>query len=251
MRTHINGFTLVELSIALVVIGLLTGGVLVGKNILRGSEVQTIMADMKRFEGAIIQFTEQYNGVPGDITNATDYWGTDPNGCPSNANQNPRKETCNGDGDGFVRSAPERFRTWQQLANAGFVPGTFSGVAGTGSGTHAVPGINVPAGKLPESAYAIIASVPFDSTDVSWFEGDYGNFLLFGYANNGNPSGGVIRGADAATLDAKGDDGRPGTGLMRTTKSATNCHTSTDPAISEYDMRSSVKGCNFIYIMGR
>lgn len=251
MRTHTHGFTLVELSIALVVIGLLTGGVLVGKNILRASQVQTISADMKRYEGAIIQFSEQYSGLPGDITNATDYWGTDPGGCPTNSNLRPRKETCDGDADGLLLTASERFRAWQQLGNAGFVGGLFAGVAGASSTTHAIPGINVPAGRLNESAYAVIGSAPFDASNASWFEGEYNNFLFFGIPSTGNPVGGVIRGAEAAVLDNKGDDGRPGTGRMRVSENVADCHTSTDPAVSAYDMRSSANGCNFIYIMGR
>lgn len=82
-----KGFTLVELSIVLVIIGLLISGLLVGQSMIRTSSVQAQIKQIQQIDIAVANFHTMYNGLPGDSTyfggdgdgliesSATDEWG--------------------------------------------------------------------------------------------------------------------------------------------------------------------------------
>src|SRR4051812_28937287 len=96
------GFTLVELSIVLVILGLLVGGVLTGQSLIRAAELRAITTEQNRYVTATHTFRDKYFALPGDMTNATAYWGTSGN-CPGLAAQgNTTPATCNGNGDGKI-----------------------------------------------------------------------------------------------------------------------------------------------------
>ena len=78
MNDNMNkqGFTLLELSIVLVVIGLIVGGTVVGKDLIRASELNSIITQQNKIQIALNTFKLKYNVIPGDMRNATDYWGT-------------------------------------------------------------------------------------------------------------------------------------------------------------------------------
>jgi len=63
-----KGFTLIELSIVLVIIGLLTGGVLVGRELIKAAQLRSFIKQYANFETAVMTFRGKYNGIPGDIT---------------------------------------------------------------------------------------------------------------------------------------------------------------------------------------
>jgi len=70
-----SGFTLIELSIVLVVIGLIVGGVIAGQSLMRSSQLQSIISDQAKYVEAAKQFREKYGFWPGDFPNATTSWG--------------------------------------------------------------------------------------------------------------------------------------------------------------------------------
>lgn len=88
-----SGFTLVELSIVLVIISLIVGGIIGGKSLLRSAEIQALTAEVKTYQTALNTFNLQFDAIPGDMRDAFDYWGTN---CAGTAG------ACNGDGDGII-----------------------------------------------------------------------------------------------------------------------------------------------------
>jgi len=158
-----DGFTLLEMSIVLALIGLLIAAIVVGNSMVRAAQLQTMLAEYDSYVKAIKQFQDKYLALPGDMLGTagyqpTDMWGTDPVGCPdSTYSATPYTTTCNGDGNGTIGNSDangtlsvstEWWRAWQHLANAGLIPGQFTGVQGSGGAQEAKIGVNVPASAV-------------------------------------------------------------------------------------------------------
>lgn len=83
---HEQGFTLIEVSIVLVVIGLIVGGVLLGKDMIRASEMRSQISQVQKIQTAVTTFKTKYNCIPGDCSTATAFF----------------TGVTNGDGNGVV-----------------------------------------------------------------------------------------------------------------------------------------------------
>ena len=70
-----SGFTLVELSIVIVIIGLIVAGVTAGQSLVAAAKMQSQIADFRKYDVAYKTFKLEYNAIPGDFENAQDYWG--------------------------------------------------------------------------------------------------------------------------------------------------------------------------------
>jgi prepilin-type N-terminal cleavage/methylation domain-containing protein len=66
-----SGFTLVEIAIVLVIIGLLLGGVLKGQELIENSKTKSIVNDMKSVQAAYNGYIDRYKAIPGDEAAAT------------------------------------------------------------------------------------------------------------------------------------------------------------------------------------
>ena len=166
---HRRGFTLVEISVAIVIISLLVGSVIVGNTMLRSAKLRSIMVDKDRYVGAISQFQQVYKALPGDMINATDFWGfahTTTANCEQllTTTTTTDKRTCNGDGDGHIfgnnaagRLLHERFRFWQHLSNAGLIDGNYIGVNNCASNTASCyrAGTNSPNSEILGATWAL------------------------------------------------------------------------------------------------
>lgn len=146
-----SGFSLVELSIVLVILGLLVGGVLSGRALIRAAELRNITTEFSEWQTALNTFKTRYNALPGDMPNATSFWGNAATGASSGQCAAPLtdagtgKQTCNGDGNmkiqytwkGALRTdLHEAFRFWQHLQNAGLIAGGYTGTAPAGTATY-------------------------------------------------------------------------------------------------------------------
>lgn len=224
-----SGFTLVELSLVLVIIGLIIGGILGGQSLIRAGQLRAVTTETQKYQTAIVNFREQFRAIPGDFNKATDYW-TSLGGDGSNAAcQNlaaTGQATCNGNGNGQIDNSAvtndERLRAWQHLANAGLVEGAFTGKAGTTGLFHMVPGSNVPSSKAGTQSYHIlnggpgrlVAETPFNFGGI-WGLGDE--------VRASQPAGSYIAiftPEEMWNIDTKTDDGKPAYGKIYAYKNA-------------------------------
>ena len=130
-NTSEAGFTLVEIAIVLVIIGLLLGGILKGQEMITQAKIKNAINDFNGVSVAITSYQDRYRALPGDDPRADTRWTV----------QAPAK----GDGDGVIAgkynavvagaapaAAEESNLFWQHLRIAGFVPGLTTG-AGSGA----------------------------------------------------------------------------------------------------------------------
>jgi prepilin-type N-terminal cleavage/methylation domain-containing protein len=69
MRTdNRHGFTLIEISIVLVIIGLIVGGILVGRDLIKAAEIRAQISQIDTIRSAVQTFRLKYNALPGDMT---------------------------------------------------------------------------------------------------------------------------------------------------------------------------------------
>lgn len=212
-----KGFTLIELSIVLVIIGLIIGGILVGKDMIRAAELRSVLSQIDNFQSAINAFRLKYSCLPGDCPNATDFFGTDSSGCPSGGGATG---TCNGNDNRQIGlfsvgtiSEGESFRSWQQLGLAGLIEGSYTGVAGPGGVRDVIGGTNAPISKMNKSAFQLVY---IQSTLGDRYSAVSGHHILFfgNDSTNFEPDKGALGADEAYALDAKTDDGLPGSGRM-------------------------------------
>jgi prepilin-type N-terminal cleavage/methylation domain-containing protein len=119
MKTMQKGFTLVEIAIVLVIIGLLLGGILKGQEMITQAKIKNVMADMSGVSAAMYGYQDRYKALPGDDNRAgtaSGRWGA---------------ATGSGNGDGVINSpyltataGDESLMFWDHLRRAGFISGT-------------------------------------------------------------------------------------------------------------------------------
>jgi prepilin-type N-terminal cleavage/methylation domain-containing protein len=263
------GFSLVELSIVLVILGLLVGGILVGQSLIRAAELRSLVTDFERYQNAVITFRDKYYDLPGDMAAATDFWGEAGTGTACQTTEGTGTQTCNGNSDGKITNNTalngiEVMRAWQHLANAGLVEGTFSGVSrtpGTGLAHDAVPGKSTPTSKIYNVTWAFWYgwnpiegfSGRYLAGDPSWFEGIYNNMFILGgqYPSPGSPVVGFLSTQEGWSIDDKIDDGGPATGRIVIFKSTspigTNCATTDSVATSGWNLSNETARCFLIF----
>lgn len=229
-RRHEAGVTLVELSIVLVILALLTAGVISGISLLRNAEFRRVITDFQHYQMAITNFQTKYGGLPGDTTIAAATWGMAPSAAAPAANDSacaaltgssPSQgtRTCNGDGDGTIAVGYEEFRAWQHLSNAGEIDDHFTGVGTTGTaGLGFQSGLNCPKSPFRDACWRVFYrdSTASQRLPFRLFEGDYEThlFSLWGGVREESHFTPVLLPAEMWELDNKIDDGKPATGAV-------------------------------------
>ncbi|MGB1540018.1 MAG: prepilin-type N-terminal cleavage/methylation domain-containing protein [Rickettsiales bacterium] len=250
-----SGFSLVELSIVLVILGLLTGGILGGQSLIHAAELRAVSKEYETWNTAINIFKDKYFGLPGDITNATDFWGAaDTSGsggeCGSpGTDAGTGTQTCNGNGDGLIYQSHEPHRFWQHLANAGLITGQYTGTQGSGSNAHSVIGENAPTSKFNSGGWSTVY-IGQDSGDATyWLAYDYGHALLMGGQHHSSKTiQTLFSPEDAWNIDTKLDDGRPAQGKM-IIHWHQYCTTAADENDSDadYDFTQTGEECSLVF----
>lgn len=244
MMQH-RGFSLVELSIVLVILGLLTGGILAGQSLIRAAELRSVVSEYQRWATASQTFRDKYFAIPGDMSNATAFWGASV-ACPGTAGTGT--QTCNGNGNGILDFCPstnqycEMYTYWQHLANAGLIEGSYTGRTGTLGAYETLP-TNAPRSKLSNGLWYISN----DSTSggaLFPIAVARHNYRIGMQAAGYYPANGIMMPEELWNIDTKLDDGKPGTGTITAEMASFGtCSTTSTASTSEYALSVKSKVC--------
>ena len=156
-----KGFTLIELAIVLVIIGLLLGGVLKGQELINSAKVKNLANDFRTIPVYIYGYQDKFKALPGDDIAAVPHLGATAN----QAAGTPGNGVINGNWDS-TNAADESAIFWQHVRLAGLAPGPTVIAPGAYYPTNADGGrigvqslagaANIPGGM--NGAYAICSS---------------------------------------------------------------------------------------------
>jgi len=207
-----DGFTLIELSIVLVVIGLIVGGVLVGQNLIAAASVRAQITQIEKFNTAVNTFRSKYdNYLPGDIppTEASKFGLATRTGQAGQGDGNGLIDGPGGAGD-LTQGGGETGLFWVDLSTAYLIDGSFTSATATSTPTmtSTTVGLYMPAAKLGNGNYLYAYD---DGKANNWF-----GFSGVSSANSGQlTSTPNITVLQAAQIDGKVDDGFPASGNVQ------------------------------------
>ena len=186
-----KGFTLVEIAIVLVIVGLLIGGVLKGQEMITNAKLKRVESDNAGLAAAMFSYQDRYLQLPGDDTQADTRFSIYTDGT-----NDPTTAEITGDGSGTVDGAWQGDATvaapnhesaifWKHLRAAGLIPG---------DGDDATQ---------PTNAYGGLIGIQNGALGIS------GHVTVFG----------AIEGPIARILEARLDDGKPDSGRVQADES--------------------------------
>lgn len=206
-----KGFTLVELAVVMIIIGLLIGGILKGQEMISNAQVTATVAQMKGIEAAASTFRDQYDAFPGDMANAS----TRLVNCAANP--------CNnGDGDARIdvnvgdapTLADEGAFFFNHMRVTDLVTG-FDGAATLQFGA-AIPTAEIGGGYMVGHSSTGVTN--FTATEMR--PGHY--IVLTGRLADSADGTGILTASQAARIDRKMDDGRSNSGAV-VSETTANC----------------------------
>lgn len=211
-----GGFTLVELSIVLVIIGLIVGGVLTGQDLINAARVRSTVSQVEQGSTAVNAFRTRFNCVPGDCARATalglgNFQG-DGDGLVEGLNTATTPQTQN---TGYTNE-PVAF--WGHLSIANLIP---VGILVGGATPPTVPALTATAANYTAPTWALNVSVieaKMGGVGMYPVTSQGTNYMLVG-ANDGNATYTAategLSTSDAFNMDTRIDDGNPDQGTVR------------------------------------
>jgi prepilin-type N-terminal cleavage/methylation domain-containing protein len=189
------GFTLVEIAIVLVIIGLLLGGILKGQEMITQAKIKNVINDFNGVTAAVTSYQDRYRAIPGDDQSATTRWTT--------------QAPVSGDGNGIVIGVYNANNTagaggapintaesnlfWQHLRIAGFIAGPTTAL-GSGSpppnATGGIIGVETGGGCPGCGAGLGFTSLIMCTSNLP----DKVAIAVDTQADDGSPTGGQVRG---------------------------------------------------------
>lgn len=225
-----NGFTLVEISIVLVIIGLIIGGILVGKDLINEANLRATISQIEKYNTAVYTFRLKFGYLPGDIPAAqvTELGFT---AAPTRGGQ-----LGNGDGNGILQGLysgdgisygwgmyRENLYFWEDLStNSGLIDGSFNTAIDENTAiTTGTANRYFPQAKLGRGNYIGVYSCFRNMANyypAICAAKNY--FFIMGYSSstsNGYPLNvsRYLTALEAYNIDTKTDDGLPRKGKTR------------------------------------
>ena len=201
-RTSSGGFTLIEMSIVLVIIGLIVGGVLVGQSLIRQTQINSIETQSASIGQALNTFRDKYGGVPGEINfqpffpqiiDGSGYYCSGPSGAPGTTTI-----------DDLIDTTYENETAYAELQAAGLVPMGRPQILQSGT---VQPFWNCLQNDMQQTA---AFSTKLDSSIYAEWDTLNGKQSL----SYGSASIPALTVAEAYAFDLKYDDGIAGTGII-------------------------------------
>ncbi len=206
-----KGFTLIEISMLLIIVGLIAGGILLGRTLIKSSEVQAQIMQIVEFKAAASTFKGKYGYLPGDISelDATSF-GFAPRGTHEGE----------GDGSGIIEGisadaagtnrgsyqSGEALMFWVDLSKAGLIKDNLT----TAMPTTIPPATPISSTYLPQAKISPNFIAVYSYMNTHYFLIANGHFIGNGTIDINNlPS---VSPADAFAIDSKIDDGLPHSG---------------------------------------
>lgn len=241
MQRGQQGFTLVEIAVVLVIIGLLLGGVLKGQELISSARVRNLADQQAGIQAAYYGFQDRYRAVPGDMTSAdaTSAIGQTVNlGATTSDGQLPAPDD----------SSPwsELNGVWEQLSKAGFIQGDYPGTGSSPDPSSAPPDSD----HAPINVFNGVLILARDNGYQIESGASQANRLLLYMGRN-------VPVNIARELDVKVDDGRPLTGTIRNASNGSELWNSVDGGVScvadsggtnEWDISADGQNCHPAYL---
>lgn len=266
-----KAFTLIELSIVLIMIALISGGVVAGRIMMDQARLRAINTEKEQYLSAILQFKDRFKGIPGDSSKARAIWGcTDSSGLgclPAVA------DGTNLADDGNLTWNDECYWAWRHLSLSGLITnsaktadGHYTGAKLNGGG-QVSGGVNAPLSKAFSSGIWVVQGAPAAwSWSIGYVNTDewQGQSQLRlaedklgpGGSKYPHPWNGPLTVQEIYMTDMKYDDGYPSSGKIAhhapryvsvTNDPIYHCSTSTDSDVAEYDLTMQGRVCHIVY----
>ncbi len=213
-----NGFTLVELAIVLVIIGLLVGGVLQGQELIKQAQIRAHIRAINEVKLAFATFDTKYDAVPGDMKNPERFFPE----CNNSVDGGFYIFSGNGDRKidiGYLDGNQEVYCIWLHLHSSGIYT-ALGPKQGSNGGTYPLQNVNFSnqgygsAISPADSRFSMVGAYFGISADPPGNVYASLNRNTIGIGPLSTQSSGFIP-ADLYSIDEKMDDGKPGTGNMR------------------------------------
>jgi prepilin-type N-terminal cleavage/methylation domain-containing protein len=201
MKIHQKGFTLVEIAIVLVIIGLLLGGILKGQEMIVQAKVKNSITDFSGISAAYFGYQDRYRAIPGDDAQAATRWTT-----PTAATAGNGDRVLTGVYNALASAtapANESAQWWDHLRRSGFVTGSgttqpqnsFAGTIGVMQGDGTGQAGTAPGAILAFGTAPGFTNLMMCSTNLP----DKVAIALDVQMDDGTPSSGSVRGITSAT----------------------------------------------------
>jgi len=238
-RRNEGGFTLVELAIVMIIIGLLIGGILKGQELITNARVSATVAQSKAVESGISGFRDKYAGMPGDLAAPAARIPSCSNKCAVVGNGDGLVQSTTANNFGAAEAAAsdaESTVAFVQLAAAGFIGGV---QPNTAAGATALSTTNptTPLGGGWRFGYSngggtAVTGLVAANTGAGYALSS-GHYMAAVLNVNANAAAGnsPFTPIQAAAIDRKLDDGTPNGGSVRATgagAAATDCASAVD-----------------------